>query len=202
MPSSALPPARTEAARAARMSFHCDLCNKGYARLPEWEAHEASYDHQHTKRLKEMKQMQKDPAAAQRARKAERRADESGGMIRIKPLKLGGGSGGAGGGAGAAASSATQAGTTGAAKPGFKKGGFKSAFGEPARVKVEAQAEDADGALGASAGPAEARELDGAHAGHTPGHNLESDDDGDDDRYDPARPTGCMDSCAARLVRV
>lgn len=41
--------------------------------MNEFEAHEGSYDHQHRKRLKEMKQMTKDPTAAARAREAENR---------------------------------------------------------------------------------------------------------------------------------
>jgi hypothetical protein len=39
-------------------------------------------------RLKEMKQMQRDPLASSKARKAERKADEKSGLITIKPLKL------------------------------------------------------------------------------------------------------------------
>ncbi|KAI9673239.1 MAG: hypothetical protein M1829_004304 [Trizodia sp. TS-e1964] len=78
--------------------------------MNEFEAHESSYDHQHKKRLKEMKQMQRDPLASTKARKAERKADEKSGLITIKPLSLSGPPAGAGG---------------------FKKGGFKSAFGGP-----------------------------------------------------------------------
>ncbi len=40
---------QTESAREARKSFHCDLCNKGYGRINELEAHESSYDHLHKK---------------------------------------------------------------------------------------------------------------------------------------------------------
>lgn len=42
-------PSQTESAREARKSFHCELCGKGYARMNEFEAHEGSYDHLHTK---------------------------------------------------------------------------------------------------------------------------------------------------------
>lgn len=60
-------------------------------------------------RLKEMKQMSRDPLAAAKARKAERRADEKSGGITIKPVSLP---------------------SAEATKPtGFKKGGFKNAFG-------------------------------------------------------------------------
>jgi hypothetical protein len=42
-----LPQALTESARAARMSFYCEMCGKGYARMNEFQAHESSYDHSH-----------------------------------------------------------------------------------------------------------------------------------------------------------
>ncbi len=68
-----------------------------------------------------MKQMQRDPLASSKARKAERKADEKSGLITIKPLKLDG------------SSSATTNGKAGAGATGtgggFKKSGFKSAFG-------------------------------------------------------------------------
>jgi hypothetical protein len=71
---STLPQALTESAKAARMSFFCteirwiaksitvhlikraltsiafvtgELCQKGYARMNEFQAHESSYDHSH-----------------------------------------------------------------------------------------------------------------------------------------------------------
>ena len=40
---------QTESAREARKSFYCELCQKGYSRINEFEAHEGSYDHQHKK---------------------------------------------------------------------------------------------------------------------------------------------------------
>ncbi|KAI9770012.1 MAG: hypothetical protein M1840_003723 [Geoglossum simile] len=118
------PAPKTESAREARKSFFCELCQKGYSRMNEFEAHESSYDHQHKKvgfillfvklvRLKEMKKMQRDPLASTKARKAERRADEKSGLITIKPVKLD-----------------SQPASSSAASGGFKKGGFKSAFGE------------------------------------------------------------------------
>ncbi|KAI1642550.1 uncharacterized protein F4817DRAFT_352494 [Daldinia loculata] len=110
-----LPPAQTSSARAALQSFYCELCSKGYSRMNDYEAHLGSYDHSHRQRMKDMKQMVKDPTAGARARKAEAKAD---GLISIK---LGGdsnpiGTGGSGGGGG------------GFKKGGFKKSGFKSAF--------------------------------------------------------------------------
>jgi hypothetical protein len=178
-PPRPLPPPRTEAARTALKSFYCELCQKGYARLPEWEAHEASYDHQHKKRLKEMKAMSRDPAAAQRARKAERKADEKGGaaLISIKPMKLG-----------TSAGNATAKAPQGAAGSGFKKGGFKSAFGGQGKVKVEGQQEDEEGEGG------EAMDV------REDGRERESDSDGEYERYDPSNPTDCPDDCPGRLV--
>ena len=78
--------------------------------MNEYEAHLSSYDHSHKQRLKDMKQMVRDPQAAARARKQEAKAD---GVISIKL-----GSDGAGG-SGAAG---------GFKKGGFKKSGFKAAF--------------------------------------------------------------------------
>ncbi|KAI8631681.1 hypothetical protein F5Y19DRAFT_473362 [Xylariaceae sp. FL1651] len=114
-----LPPAQTSSARAALQSFYCDLCSKGYSRMNDYEAHLGSYDHSHRQRMKDMKQMVKDPTAGARARRAEAKAD---GLISIKL-----------GGSGEASSNDTKsAGGAGAAtgfkKGGFKKSGFKSAF--------------------------------------------------------------------------
>ncbi|KAL7621738.1 hypothetical protein AAE478_009065 [Parahypoxylon ruwenzoriense] len=106
-----LPPAQTSSARAALQSFYCELCSKGYSRMNDYEAHLGSYDHSHRQRMKDMKQMVKDPTAGARARKAEAKAD---GLISIK---LGGDSTPGGGGGGG-----------GFKKGGFKKTGFKSAF--------------------------------------------------------------------------
>ncbi|OTA58939.1 hypothetical protein K449DRAFT_354191 [Hypoxylon sp. EC38] len=105
-----LPPAQTSSARAALQSFYCELCSKGYSRMNDYEAHLGSYDHSHRQRMKDMKQMVKDPTAGARARKAEAKAD---GLISIK---LGGDSNSTGTGGG------------GFKKGGFKKSGFKSAF--------------------------------------------------------------------------
>jgi len=37
--------------------FYCEICNKQYKTVKEMESHLSSYDHHHTKRLKEMKEM-------------------------------------------------------------------------------------------------------------------------------------------------
>ncbi|KAK3724159.1 hypothetical protein LTR37_001283 [Vermiconidia calcicola] len=60
-----------------------ELCQKGYARMNEFEAHEGSYDHQHRKRLKDMRQLTKDPNAAAKARAAEQKANEEAGLKSI-----------------------------------------------------------------------------------------------------------------------
>lgn len=80
--------------------------------MNEYEAHLSSYDHSHKQRLKDMRQLTRDPLAANKARKAEAKANAGSGLISIK---IGGstGEGGAGG---------------GFKKGGFRKAGFKSAF--------------------------------------------------------------------------
>ncbi|KIX02661.1 uncharacterized protein Z518_08603 [Rhinocladiella mackenziei CBS 650.93] len=94
-----LPPANTQSAKQARSAFFCSLCQKGYSRMNEFEAHESSYDHQHKKRLKEMKEMQK---------QVQPKKEEKGPLMQIKlgaPTK-----------------------TVATGGGGFKKGGFKNAF--------------------------------------------------------------------------
>jgi hypothetical protein len=89
--------------------------------MNEYEAHLSSYDHSHKQRLKDMRQLSRDPLASTKARKAEAKANSQSGLISIK---LGGDTGTSGGGGGFK-------------KAGFKKAGFKSAFapadGEPAK---------------------------------------------------------------------
>ena len=51
--------------------------------MTEFEAHEGSYDHQHKRRLKEMKTMTRDPNAAAKARAAEQKANEEAGLKSI-----------------------------------------------------------------------------------------------------------------------
>ncbi|KAI9786235.1 MAG: hypothetical protein M1839_007646 [Geoglossum umbratile] len=157
------PAPKTESAREARKSFFCELCQKGYSRMNEFEAHESSYDHQHKKRLKEMKKMQRDPLASTKARKAERKADEKSGLITIKPVKLD--------------SQPTSSSATG----GFKKGGFKSAFGETKN--------EGDGVLPKGASSKKAFGSD--DAGKPVAREDEESDTEDEgyEVYDPRRPT-------------
>jgi hypothetical protein len=96
-----------------------ELCSKGYARMNEYEAHLSSYDHSHKQRLKDMRQLSRDPMASTKARKAEAKANETAGLISIK----------LGGDAGVKKSG------------GFKKAGFKSAFA-PADAPAETSGMD------------------------------------------------------------
>ncbi|OJJ52995.1 hypothetical protein ASPSYDRAFT_51659 [Aspergillus sydowii CBS 593.65] len=106
------PAPKTDSARSALSSFTCTLCNKSYSRHPEYEAHIGSYDHQHRKRLQDLKQLSRDPNAAEKARRAEKKADAEAGLRVLDTGKTG------------PASSTGSSGGGG----GFKKGGFKSSF--------------------------------------------------------------------------
>ncbi|KAI1748928.1 hypothetical protein F4782DRAFT_533892 [Xylaria castorea] len=119
-----LPPAQTSSARAALQSFYCDLCSKGYSRMNDYEAHLSSYDHSHRQRMKDMKQMVKDPTAGARARRAEAKAD---GLISIK-LGLAGAGGDVNSSNNNANANDGKGGAAAFKKGGFKKSGFKSAF--------------------------------------------------------------------------
>lgn len=118
--------------------------------MNEFEAHESSYDHQHKKRLKETKDLQ-------RQIQNSTRKEEKGPLMSIK---LG----------------STTSKTTG----GFKKGGFKNAFGPVEESAIKSEAPDT------------------SIADVTPAGN-EEDNDSDltdqEDYYDPTRPTGCHPNC-------
>ena len=121
-----------------------------------------------------MKQMQRDPLASTKARKAERKADEKSGLITIKTVKLD-------------------------AQPmsvstGFKKGGFKSAFGGDSASKEEDGEAEAKGSAGfkkvfGNADENLKEEMDA----------VESDtEDEAYEYYDPSRPTDCYEACPGR----
>jgi hypothetical protein len=140
--------------------------------MNEYEAHLSSYDHSHKQRLKDMRQLTRDPMASSKARKAEAKANSQSGLISIK---LGGDTGAS---TGAAPSSGG-----GFKKGGFKKAGFKSAFtpadGEvaDAAVKEEVEEHKADlgtGFLGEKGGDDESDTDDSSY-----GYEL----------YDPRHPT-------------
>lgn len=171
-----LPQAQTASAREAMASFYCQLCQKGYSRHNEYEAHLSSYDHSHKVRLKDMRAMTRDPTAAARARKAEAKAD---GVISIQL-----GAGGAGAGATAGPGGAGGGGGGGFKKGGFKKSGFKSAFapvgGEDAKEPGGGGKRD-DGVV--------EKVRSAALMGKT-GEAVESDtEDEGYDMYDPRFPT-------------
>ena len=48
-----------EAIKRETAVFYCDVCNKQYAKVTEFENHLSSYDHHHKKRFREMQQEQK-----------------------------------------------------------------------------------------------------------------------------------------------
>ncbi|KAL0633566.1 hypothetical protein Q9L58_007526 [Maublancomyces gigas] len=172
--SSGIPPPKTESAVQARKSFYCELCSKGYSRMNEFEAHENSYDHQHKKRFQEMKAMQRDPSTAEKRRERERRQDEKAGVITIKPLKLN---------------------VDEKKSGGFKKGGFKSAFGGGGgggggggnEVEAEKKVTPGGGFKKASAAGVE----EPAVVAKTDGGVVEESDTEDEgyEIYDPAKPT-------------
>lgn len=129
--------------------------------MNEYEAHLSSYDHSHKQRLKDMRQLTRDPMASTKARKAEAKANSQSGLISIK---LGGDSGNTGGGGGIK-------------KGGFKKAGFKSAFapvgGEASAPEEASQKASADARMpGAGNGEGES----------------DTEDEGYE-MYDPRRPT-------------
>lgn len=111
-----------------------------------------------------MKQMSRDPLAAAKARKAERRAEEKSGGITIKPVSL--------------PSSDNKQST------GFKKGGFKNAFGS---VDDE---EDMDEKKDLKTKP----KVEGFEA-----REAESETDEEWGDYDPKQPTGCGKDCRGRV---
>jgi uncharacterized protein YjlB len=164
-----LPPASTTSAKAFRSAFYCDLCSKGYSRQNEYDAHESSYDHQHKKRLKEMKSMQKQAQQPLKGR------EEKGPLVQIK---LGVGKTNEGTGGGGVGS--------GVKKGGFKKGGFKSAFGvgeDEEQVEIKKGDEEV---FSMGAGRAK------------PAQDEDSNVTDEEDYYDPRQPTGCMPTCAGR----
>lgn len=138
-----------------------------------------------------MKGMSKDPQAAEKARRAERARDKEAGLVKLDM---------------SAASAA-------AAKPsGFKKGGFKSAFGDAKKAEDAAAAAAPAAAKGgfkkAFGGPAEEKKPEakvevkvpaavGGAAEYDSGYDddeTDSDEDLGYEKYDPAHPTGCRDT--------
>ncbi|CAO3626923.1 unnamed protein product [Cunninghamella blakesleeana] len=69
-----------EELKQVKSAFYCDLCDKQYNKVSEFDQHLQSYDHHHKKRLKEMKESTKKSAIGQsekeRKREKERRREE------------------------------------------------------------------------------------------------------------------------------
>ncbi|KAJ5624737.1 hypothetical protein N7510_001046 [Penicillium lagena] len=183
------PAPKTESARSALSSFTCTLCNKSYSRHPEYEAHISSYDHQHRKRLQDLKQLSRDPNAAEKARRAERKADADAGLRVIdKPGDT-------------AASNDGKSAGGGRGGGGFKKGGFKSSFatvkGTAAPASVTRKNVLGDDGDGDDSTKLAKKQL--ASSKPAVGSNLAGDaeSDTDEDYYDPRRPTDCFAGCAS-----
>lgn len=130
--------------------------------MNEYEAHLSSYDHSHKQRLKDMRQLTRDPMASEKARKAEAKANAGSGLISIK---IGNEAGGV------------------VKKGGFKKSGFKSAFA-PAETEVPKEQEDArDDNIAAKF------EIEAKVPGHADEEAESDTDDEGYEMYDPRHPT-------------
>ncbi|KAJ5235856.1 hypothetical protein N7489_005947 [Penicillium chrysogenum] len=180
------PAPRTESARSALSSFTCTLCNKSYSRHPEYEAHIGSYDHQHRKRLQDLKQLTRDPNAVEKNRRAERKADAQAGLKVIETPVDNVSSGGS---------------------SGFKKGGFKSSFAAvkgtvapaaPVKKNVLGDDDEDNGPKPQADDPSQVRRAKKGEYG-----DMESDTDeeyGQEGYYDPRQPTDCFAGCTAPRV--
>jgi hypothetical protein len=169
--------------------------------MNEFDAHQSSYEHNHRQRLKDMKQIQKDPLAAEKARKAEARANNAG----LKSIKL------------TPSSAASE-------KP--KKGGFKTVFkaskgSDDAGADKEKQQLDKGFIPGLQEVVQEAPEQDEDEVDEAggglddsvdyPGKGIvdwegndeiwNEPDPKDPDYYDPTRPGKCGDNCPCPLAQ-
>lgn len=117
-----------------------------------------------------MKQMHKDPMASDKARRAERKADERSGLISIKPMKMGASNSGSSGG-------------------GFKKGGFKNAFAPTGDDSKETEQP--------AASFNKVFDTKSEQASKAVDYAGSDTDDFDYEYYDPRKPTGCDTICRA-----
>ncbi|XP_041992796.1 G patch domain-containing protein 8-like [Salvia splendens] len=67
-----------------RKVFYCDLCNKQYKLAMEFEAHLSSYDHNHRKRFKEMRDMQGSSSRDDRLKREQQRQERE--MAKFKQM--------------------------------------------------------------------------------------------------------------------
>lgn len=185
-----MPAPKTESAREAARTFYCELCTKGYARMPEYEAHLSSYEHTHNQRRRDAKQFHKNPFGSKDSTEASRRAEErekkAAGMTSVKvdgtPGKLGGG---------------------------FKKGGFKSAGfkkvglgkGEEERKVVEEKREVIPGLGGQGRDEEMGEDEEDEGVDQSRDYSFWMDADPGYEYYDPMRPGGCDARCPCRTAR-
>lgn len=151
--------------------------------------------------MRDLKQLSKDPNAAERARRAERKADEKAGLLVVEnkapaPADRGGGAG-----------------------PGFKKGGFKSSFASitgPSRQKPvknvlgddEDETTENNTRDESAAVPEEKKVPKDPQTTSKDGQSEENTDTDEEELisasqadggyYDPFNPTGCSSSCPGR----
>ncbi|KAL2863106.1 putative C2H2 finger domain protein [Aspergillus lucknowensis] len=189
------PAPKTDSARSALSSFTCTLCNKSYSRHPEYEAHISSYDHQHRKRLQDLKQLSRDPNAAEKARRAEKKADAEAGLRVLDSGKTGG------------VPSTASSGGGGR----FKRGGFKSSFTTvkgpaapvaPTKKNVLGDDDEDGDDIPLTEGVSDSGPLKSGKSPSVPQDGGESDTDEEyavdnpgEGYYDPRRPTGCFPGC-------
>jgi hypothetical protein len=133
--------------------------------MNEYEAHLSSYDHSHKQRLKDMRQLTRDPLASEKARKAEAKANAGSGLISIK---IGGDSSSSG------------------KKGGFKKAGFKSAFA-PADAET-LRDEGTAGEPRQDSNPAKKVATEAKVLGYNDEAESDTEDEGYE-MYDPRHPT-------------
>lgn len=142
--------------------------------MNDYEAHLSSYDHSHRQRMKDMKQMVKDPTAGARARKAEAKAD---GLISIKLGEAG-------------ATAMTTAPAASSAAAGFKKGGFKKSGFKSAFAPIGGGATGEEDAREEKINTAESNNKIDTRKPVMVDENVESDtDDEGYEVYDPRQPT-------------
>jgi hypothetical protein len=183
-----MPTPKTESAREAARTFYCELCTKGYARMPEYETHLSSYEHTHNQRRKDAKQFHKNPFgkdSSEKEKKNEERARKEAGISSVKvdstPGKLGGG---------------------------FKKGGFKSAgfkkVGAPTSEVKEEKRENVIPGLNVTAGgDVDVRDEHEEDEGYDQSgdYSFWCEKDPGYEYYDPFKPGGCDARCPCRTAR-
>lgn len=182
-----MPAPKTESAREAARTFYCELCTKGYARMPEYEAHLSSYEHTHNQRRRDAKQFHKNPFGkdlSESARKNEEKEKKAAGMTSVKVDNAG-------------ASAKLSGG-------GFKKGGFKSAgfkkVGGPAK-----EAEQKPQAIPGLPRTSDAAMLDDDD--EFEGEDMSNDysfwheKDPGYSYYNPFKPGGCDVRCPCRTAK-